>query len=83
MTITASPGGVASSLSEAIFGARATGSASIATTEIIGAMLDSGTGISDPITTSTAYLYATNAGNLRVQLADVPDDQEEESLIIR
>ena len=37
----------------------------------------------DVITTSTAYLYATNAGNLRVQLADVPDDQEEESLIIR
>ena len=29
---------------------------------------------------STAYLYATNAGNLRVQLADVPD---EDSLIIR
>ena len=25
------------------------------------------------ITTSIAYLYATNAGNLRVQLADVPD----------
>ena len=32
------------------------------------------------ITPSTAYLYATNAGNLRVQLADVPDD---ESLIMR
>jgi twitching motility protein PilT len=32
------------------------------------------------ITLQTAYLYATNAGNLRVQLADVPD---EESLIIR
>ena len=29
---------------------------------------------------STAYLYATNAGNLRVQLADVPD---EDSLIMR
>ena len=28
----------------------------------------------------TAYLYATNAGNLRVQMADVPDDS---SLIIR
>ena len=27
------------------------------------------------ITTSTAYLYATNAGNLRVQLADVSDDE--------
>jgi twitching motility protein PilT len=34
------------------------------------------------ITTSTAYLYATNAGNLRVQLADVADDQED-SLIVR
>lgn len=34
------------------------------------------------IASSTAYLYATNAGNLRVQLADMPDDQEE-SLIIR
>src|SRR5215831_8698885 len=32
------------------------------------------------ITTSTAYLYATNAGNLRVQMADVPDD---DSLITR
>ena len=34
------------------------------------------------ITTSIAYLYATNAGNLRVQLADVADDQED-SLIVR
>ena len=32
------------------------------------------------ITLATAYLYATNAGNLRVNLADVPD---EESLITR
>ena len=32
------------------------------------------------ITPSTAYLDATNAGNLRVQLADVPDD---DSLIMR
>ncbi|OFW14559.1 MAG: twitching motility protein [Acidobacteria bacterium RIFCSPLOWO2_12_FULL_66_10] len=32
------------------------------------------------ISPSTAYLYATNAGNLRVQLADVPD---EDSLIMR
>jgi twitching motility protein PilT len=32
------------------------------------------------ISASTAYLYATNAGNLRVQLADVPD---EDSLIMR
>jgi twitching motility protein PilT len=32
------------------------------------------------ISASTAYLYATNAGNLRVQLADVPD---EDSLITR
>jgi twitching motility protein PilT len=32
------------------------------------------------IAASTAYLYATNAGNLRVQLADVPD---EDSLIMR
>ena len=27
------------------------------------------------ITLKTAYLYATNAGNLRIQLADVPDDE--------
>ncbi|MDP2390911.1 MAG: type IV pilus twitching motility protein PilT, partial [Acidobacteriota bacterium] len=32
------------------------------------------------IAPSTAYLYATNAGNLRVQLADVPD---EDDLIMR
>jgi twitching motility protein PilT len=32
------------------------------------------------ISASTAYLFATNAGNLRVQLADVPD---EDDLIIR
>lgn len=32
------------------------------------------------ISPGTAYLYATNAGNLRVQLADVPD---EDSLIMR
>jgi twitching motility protein PilT len=35
---------------------------------------------SGAITLQTAYLYATNAGNLRVQLADVPD---EDSLITR
>ena len=29
------------------------------------------------ITLKTAYLYATNAGNLRIQLADVPDDEAE------
>jgi Tfp pilus assembly pilus retraction ATPase PilT len=32
------------------------------------------------IAASTAYLYATNPGNLRVALADVPD---EDSLITR
>jgi twitching motility protein PilT len=32
------------------------------------------------ISAATAYLYATNAGNLRVQLADVSDD---DSLIVR
>jgi Tfp pilus assembly ATPase PilU len=32
------------------------------------------------ISPSTAYLHATNAGNLRVALADVPD---EDSLIVR
>ena len=32
------------------------------------------------ITPSTAYLYATNAGNLRVAIADVPDP---DSLIMR
>ena len=36
------------------------------------------------ITFSTAMLYATNSGNLRVQLADfTPADEESESLIIR
>jgi twitching motility protein PilT len=34
------------------------------------------------ISARTAYLYATNPGNLRVQLADVGDD-DEDSLIIR
>jgi twitching motility protein PilT len=29
------------------------------------------------ITLKTAYLYATNPGNLRIQLADVPDDEAE------
>ena len=33
------------------------------------------------ITQATAYLYATNAGNLRVQLADV--SEEEDSIITR
>ena len=32
---------------------------------------------------STAYLYATNPGNLRVQMADVPDEDSPESEIIR
>jgi len=31
----------------------------------------------------TALLYATNAGNLRVQIADVPDDDNPDSLIVR
>ena len=35
------------------------------------------------ITTTTAYLFATNAGNLRVNLADIPHDGEEDSLIMR
>jgi len=35
------------------------------------------------ISQSTAYLYATNAGNLRVQLADVPPDDSGESMITR
>jgi twitching motility protein PilT len=37
------------------------------------------------VSMKTAMLYATNAGNLRVQLADVPDvaDQEEGSLVTR
>jgi twitching motility protein PilT len=34
------------------------------------------------VSRSTGLLYATNPGNLRVQLVDVPSD-EEESLIIR
>jgi twitching motility protein PilT len=33
------------------------------------------------ISTQTAYLYSTNAGNLRLQLADVPDD-DVDSLIV-
>jgi len=31
----------------------------------------------------TALLYATNAGNLRVQIADVPDEDDPDSLIVR
>jgi len=34
------------------------------------------------ITQKTALLYATNAGNLRVQIADVPDDENPDSLIV-
>ena len=34
------------------------------------------------ITTATAYLFATNPGNLRVNLADIPHD-DEDSLIMR
>ncbi len=49
MTITASPGGVSTSLNEALFGARAPESASVSTPDLICAMLDSGTGISDLI----------------------------------
>ena len=29
------------------------------------------------ITKKTAFTYATNAGNLRVQMVDVPDDESE------
>jgi twitching motility protein PilT len=35
------------------------------------------------ITSTVAYLYATNAGNLRVQMADVADDDDPASLIVR
>src|SRR5687767_149432 len=35
------------------------------------------------ITLATAYLYATNAGNLRVQLADVSQEEDEDSMIVR
>jgi twitching motility protein PilT len=35
------------------------------------------------ITVKTALLYATNAGNLRVQIADVADDDDPDSLIVR
>src|SRR4051812_1701897 len=35
------------------------------------------------ITTKLALAYATNAGNLRVQLADVPDEEDPDSLIVR
>ncbi len=34
------------------------------------------------ITSSTGLLYATNAGNLRVQLADVVDDEVEEGTLV-
>jgi len=34
------------------------------------------------ITIKTALLYATNAGNLRVQMADVPDDESTDSLVV-
>ena len=37
----------------------------------------------DVITLQTAYLYATNAGNLRIQLADVSGDEPGESIVIR
>ena len=35
------------------------------------------------ITIKTALLYATNPGNLRVQIADVPTDDNPDSLIVR
>ena len=35
------------------------------------------------ISVKTALLYATNAGNLRVQIADVADDDDPDSLIVR
>ena len=35
------------------------------------------------ITTKLALAYATNPGNLRVQLADVPDEDDPDSLIVR
>jgi twitching motility protein PilT len=35
------------------------------------------------ISMKTALLYATNAGNLQVQLADVPSEEPSESLIVR
>jgi twitching motility protein PilT len=35
------------------------------------------------VTQQTAYLYATNAGNLRVSLADVPDEEDDTLVITR
>ena len=37
------------------------------------------------ITMATAMLYSTNAGNLRLQMADVPDDSDDsiENMIVR
>jgi twitching motility protein PilT len=34
------------------------------------------------MTQKIAYLYATNPGNLRVALADVPDDEQDDALVI-
>ena len=73
MTITASPGGVATSLSEALFGAHGTGSASMATADVIGAMLDSGTGISDLIFSPGRAPQVERHGDLKpVAIPDLP-----------
>ena len=73
MTITASPGGAASLLNEALFGARLTESVSIATTDLIGAMLDSGTGISDLIFSPGRAPQVERHGDLTpVAIPDLP-----------
>ena len=87
MTTSASGAAAAASPDEVLLFGSVVANAPVsnATPALIAAMLDSGAGISDlvragTISQATAYLYATNAGNLRVQLADVPD---EDSLITR
>ena len=73
MTITALPGGAASSLNEALFGARATESASISTPDLICAMLDSGTGISDLIFSPGRPPQVERHGDLTaVAIPDLP-----------
>ncbi len=73
MTITASPGGAANGLIEALFGARVTESVSIATTDLIGAMLDSGTGISDLIFSPGRPPQVERHGDLKpVAIPDLP-----------
>jgi twitching motility protein PilT len=73
MSITASPGGASNSLSEALFGARPADGARVSTPELITAMLDSGTGISDLIFSPGRPPQVERHGNLTtVAIPDLP-----------